>query len=58
MTRKGPRKESRQILMAIAGLQIATGKASAPPALHLHPTSRTITDGVLARVEGGHAEAA
>jgi hypothetical protein len=44
--------------MAIAGLQIVTGGASAPPALHLHPIPRTITDRVLARVEGGHAEAA
>ena len=51
------RKDSRQILMAIADSEIAAGGASAPPALHLHPMSRTITDGVLARVEGGHAEA-
>ena len=52
------RKDSRQILMTIAGPQIVAGGASAPSALHLHPMSRTITDGVLARVEGGHAEAA
>jgi hypothetical protein len=44
--------------MTIAGLQIVTGGASAPPALQLYTTPRTITDGVLARVEGGDAEAA
>jgi hypothetical protein len=44
-------------MIAIAGLQIVTGGASAPPALRARPTSRTITDGVLARVEAGHAEA-
>ena len=44
--------------MANAGLQIVTGGVSAPPALHLHPMPRTITDGVLGRVEGGHAETA
>jgi hypothetical protein len=58
MTRKGSRKDSRQIMIAIAGPQIVAGAASAPPALHLHPMWRTITDGVLARVEAGHAEAA
>ena len=42
--------------MAIAGLQIVTGGASAPPALEPHDMQRTITNGVLARVEGGHAE--
>jgi hypothetical protein len=31
--------------MAIAGLQILTGGASAPPALQTHPTSRATTDG-------------
>jgi hypothetical protein len=45
-------------VMVIAGPQIAAGGASAPPALHLHRMPRTITDGVLARVEGVHAEAA
>jgi hypothetical protein len=46
-------------VIAIAGLEIVTGGASAPPALQPHSTSRTITDGVLALVvEGGHAEAA
>lgn len=44
-------------MMAIAGPQIVTGGASAPPALQSSPMSRTITDGVLARVEGGHAKA-
>ena len=44
--------------MMIAAPQIDAGGASAPPALHPHPTSRTITDGVLARVGGGYAEAA
>ena len=43
-------------MMAIAGLQIVAGGASAPPALAPHPTPRTITNGVLARLEGGHAE--
>jgi hypothetical protein len=43
-------------MMAIAALQIVTRGASAPPALQPHPMPRTITDGVLARVEGGHAE--
>ena len=43
-------------MMAFAGPQIVAGGASAPPALKPHPSSRTITDGVLARVEGGHAE--
>lgn len=45
-------------MIAIAGPQIVTGGASAPPALQHHPASRTITDGVLAIVEGGHAETA
>jgi hypothetical protein len=53
-----PRKDWRQAVIAIAGLQIVAGGVSAPPALHLHPMSRTITDGVLARVGGGYAEAA
>ena len=43
-------------MMAIAGLEIVAGGASAPPALHPHPTSRTITDGFLGRVGGGHGE--
>ena len=41
-------------MMAFAGPQIVTGGASAPPALKPHATARTITDGVLTRVEGGH----
>jgi hypothetical protein len=45
-------------VIAIADSEIVAGGAAAPSALHLHPMSRTITDGVLARVEGGHAEAA
>ena len=44
-------------MIAIAGLQIVTGGASAPPALKPHATPRTITDGVLAFLEGCHAEA-
>lgn len=44
-------------MMAIAGSQIVTGGASAPPALKPYATSRTITDRVLAPVEGGYAEA-
>ena len=44
--------------MAIAAPQSDTGGVSAPPALHPHPMSRTITDGVLGRVEGGHAKTA
>jgi hypothetical protein len=44
-------------MMAIAGTEIVTGGASAPPALNPHPMPRTITDGVLARAEGGHAKA-
>lgn len=51
------RKEGRQGMMAIAGPQIVTGGASAPPALNPHATPRTIADGALARVEDGHAEA-
>ena len=51
------RNDSQQILMTIAGPQIVAGGASAPSALPPHPMSRTITDGVLARVEGDHAEA-
>ena len=43
-------------MIAIAGLQIVTGGASAPPALNPHAMPRTITNGVLARVEGGRAE--
>jgi hypothetical protein len=39
-------------MMAIAGPQIVAGGASAPPALGALPTSRTITNGVLAIVEG------
>lgn len=42
--------------MAIAGPEIVAGGGSASPALQPHPTRRTITDGVLAHVEGGHAE--
>jgi len=43
--------------MAIAGLQIVAGGASAPPALSTHPTSRTITNGVLGIAGGNHVEA-
>jgi hypothetical protein len=46
----------RRTLVAIAGPQIVTGGASAPPALNPHSTPRTMANGVLARVEGGHAE--
>src|SRR4051812_426224 len=52
-----PRKQWRQAMMALAGPQIVTGGASAPPALQPTLMPRTITDGALARVEGGHAEA-
>ena len=45
-------------MIAIAGPEIVTGGASAPPALQPHPTSRTITDGVLSFLGGAHAEAA
>jgi hypothetical protein len=45
-------------VIAIAGLEIVTGGASAPPALLALPMSRTITNGVLGSVEGAHAEAA
>jgi hypothetical protein len=44
-------------VMAVAGLEMVTGGASAPPARQPNPTPRTITDGVLARVEGGHVKA-
>ena len=43
--------------MAIAGLEIGTGGASAPPAVQPHLIMRTITNGVLAFVEGRHAKA-
>jgi hypothetical protein len=43
--------------MTIADLKIVTGGASAPPAIRPHPMSRTITDGVPAVLEGGHAKA-
>ena len=45
-------------MIAIAGPEIVTGGALAPPALQPHPTSRTITNGVLGFVEASHAEAA
>ncbi len=41
----------------IAGPQSIAGRASAPPAVHIHLMSRTITDGVPGRVKGGYAEA-
>jgi hypothetical protein len=44
--------------MAIAGPEIVAGGALAPPALQPHPTSRTITNGVLSLLGGAHAEAA
>jgi hypothetical protein len=43
--------------MAIAGTEIVAGGALAPLALHPYPTSRTITNGVLALLGGGDAEA-
>jgi hypothetical protein len=45
-------------VIAIAGLEIVTGGASAPPALLPRLTSRTITNGVLGLLGGAHAEAA
>jgi hypothetical protein len=45
-------------MMAIAGPEIVTGGASAPPALLALPMPRTITDGVLSLLGGAHAEAA
>jgi hypothetical protein len=50
-----PRNEGRQVVMAIAGLEIVAGGASVPPAFKAPPMSRTITNGVLGRVEAGHA---
>jgi hypothetical protein len=44
-------------MMAIAGLQIVAGGASAPPALTALAMSRTITNRVLARLGGWRAEA-
>jgi hypothetical protein len=48
-------KTRRQITIAIAGPETDVGGISALPALHPRPMSRTITDGVLGRVEGGRA---
>jgi hypothetical protein len=45
-------------MIAIAGTQIVTGGASAPPALPALPELRTITNGVLSFLEGAHAKAA
>jgi hypothetical protein len=42
----------------IAGPQNIAGGASTPPASQPHRMSRTITDEVLARMEGRHAETA
>ena len=44
-------------MMAFAGPQIVTGGASAPPALDPPSRPRTITNGVLAFLGGGNAEA-
>jgi hypothetical protein len=44
-------------VIAIAGLQIVTGGAEAPPALHPHSTPRTTADG-LQGMEDGHAQTA
>jgi hypothetical protein len=53
-----PRRNAwQQTEMVIAALKIVAGGVSTPPALYPPPISRTITNGVLARVEGGHAEA-
>ncbi len=43
--------------IAIAAPQTDVGGISALPALHPRPMSRTITDGVLARMEGAHVKA-
>ena len=52
-----PRNQGRQVMMAIAGPEIAAGGASAPPALTTPPKSRTITNGVLAVLGGRGGEA-
>jgi hypothetical protein len=44
-------------MMANAGSQFVAGGASPPPALAALPTSRTITNGVLAILGGYRAEA-
>jgi hypothetical protein len=44
--------------MAIAGPQIVSGGALAPPALRALPTWRTITDGFPGRAEVGYAKTA
>jgi hypothetical protein len=44
-------------MMAIASPQTDAGGVSAPPALTAHPTSRTMTNGVLGIVGGNHVEA-
>jgi hypothetical protein len=44
-------------VIAIAGLQIVTGGASAPPSLQPPPMSRTIADGFQGK-EDGHAKTA
>ena len=51
------RNQGRQVMMAIAGPEIAAGGASAPPALTTPPKSRTITNGVLAVLGGCRVEA-
>jgi hypothetical protein len=55
MIRRG--KARQQTEMVIVALIIVAGGVSNPPALYPHPILRTITDGVLACVEGGRAEA-
>jgi hypothetical protein len=44
-------------VIAIAGLEIVAGGASAPSALNPHPTPRTTADG-LQGMEDGHAQTA
>jgi len=46
----------QQITIAIAAPKTGSGGASAPPVLTVLPTSRTITNGVLAIVGDSHAE--
>ncbi len=45
-------------MIAIAGPEIITGGALAPPALQPRPMSRTITDRVLSLLGGANAKAA
>jgi hypothetical protein len=43
--------------LTIADPEIVADGALAPPAFHPHPMPRTITHGILVRVEAGHAKA-